>query len=141
MGAFGAYPIQPTPVLDSPVVAALERGTGPVLEIPTTRVDFDAAALYRAALHRRPLVNGYSSYYPSANPRRMAQVHRLPDPLALGLLRVETGLTTIVVHLAELRPRERDAWERAARDRTDLRLVLHDGDDLVFAVDGAAPPS
>ena len=62
---------------------------------------------------------------------------RLPHPLALGLLRIETGLTTIVVHTAELDEPTRAAWEHvwsAPAERTDLRPVLRDGDVLVFDV-------
>jgi hypothetical protein len=141
LGAFGAYPVQPTPALESPLLSALGRGAGPVLEVPAMRPDLDARALYRATVHRRRLVNGYSSYYPAPTRRRMDQVKRLPNPLALGLLRVETGLTTIVVHLADLDGATRAAWERV-RDgtdrRADVRLVLVDGDVLVFDVAGPA---
>jgi len=139
---FGTYPIQPTPSLDSPIVAALRAGTGPVLELPATRPALDARALYRATAHHRPLVNGYSSYFPAAARGRMQQVKRLPDPLALGLLRIETGITTIVVHTHELDAPTRAAWERIWNQpaaRADLRPLLADDGVLLFEVVGRGP--
>ena len=114
---------------------AAERAALDRVSVPAMRPGLDAPALYRATVHRRPLVNGYSSYFPAASRRRMDQVKRLPNPLALGLLRVETGLTTIVVHLTELDGTSRAAWEQAwAAPRADLRPATREGDVLVFDV-------
>src|SRR5207245_10250730 len=66
-----------------------------------------ARAMYRSTFHWRPLLNGYSSYWPSAHPRRMQLARRLPDPDALQALRAETGLEMILVHAAEVGSAER----------------------------------
>src|SRR5262245_39157931 len=114
----------------------------------------------RAVFHRRPLVNGYTGYWPAGVRERMALVRRLPEPDALAALRNTTGLELILVHtslfgaierelchdparwgmvaercVADPGAGERAAWLTAARDgRADLRLVASHADDLVFAV-------
>jgi hypothetical protein len=138
-GMFGSYPIQPSPPADSTLVRTLVAGSGPVLEIPTMRPDADAATLFRAIFHRRPLLNGYSSYYPAIMIERLKRIQRLPDRLTLALLQVEAGLTTIVVHTAALDARSRGAWEaiwRAPATRPDLRPVVAEDGVLVFDVPG-----
>jgi hypothetical protein len=52
-------PVVPVP---RPVPVALDAD--PVIELPTRGWVEDAAAMYRATMHRRPLVNGYSGYFP-----------------------------------------------------------------------------
>jgi hypothetical protein len=120
--------------------------------------------MYKSIFHWRPLVNGYSSYWPERFPARMALARRLPDRAALAALREETGVDLVLVrlgdfglverelcdlfHRAGLRKEpcpsdpgavERAPWlELAARGgRDDLRLIARDRDDLLFAV--AAP--
>jgi hypothetical protein len=108
-----SYPLFEPPGADSALVAALERETGPVLELPVGPpygMLVHAAAMYRAIYHRRPLLNGYGSYWPSGFAERMALAERLPDPDALAALVAETGVTTIVVHLGGLPPERRRAW-------------------------------
>jgi hypothetical protein len=141
IGQLGAYPTQPAPDPASPVIAALRAGRGPVLEIPYGRPDSDAFAVYRTIFHRRPLVNGYSSYFPAAATRRLALIRRLPDPLALALLRTQTGITTVVVSAGALNAREHRAWDPVLADlgaRPDLHLALeHEG---VRVLDVTATP-
>jgi len=145
-----------------------ERG-GPLVELPfavpgtTDVLDVPAAharAMYRSIFHWRPILNGYSGFWPERFPVRIALARRLPDPQVLAALRQETGLAMIVVHLADFahpepeleyaigspsRPSpfapgaalaEREVWATIAdRGGTDaLRLVARDGDDLLFAV-------
>jgi hypothetical protein len=135
--AFGRYPVQPTPPLASPILDALGAGSGPVLELPPVRPDSAARALHRAIVHRRPLVNGFSSYFPHGARHRIRLAERLPDRLALALLRAETRLASVVVTLPDLPAQSRRAWERLRDDpgsRPDLRLRLAHEDVLVFDV-------
>jgi hypothetical protein len=114
--SLGDYPVQPVPANDPRVTAALARGAGPVLELPAlANATDDVRAMYGSILHHRPLVNGYSSYYPAAYPGRMALARRLPDADALAILRADTGLASIVVHTAELDEGARARWEALAR--------------------------
>lgn len=53
------------PVVVPPQRAILENiGDARVIEIPTDDATLNAAAMYRAMFHGRPLVNGYSGYVP-----------------------------------------------------------------------------
>jgi hypothetical protein len=107
------------------------------------RPEYDAFAVYRTIFDRRPLVNGYSSYYPAASTRRLALIRRLPDPVALALLRTQTGLTTVVVSAGDLNAKEHRAWDPVLADpgsRPDLHLVLEHEGVRVFDV-APTPPA
>ena len=125
----------------SSVVHELRQSRGPLLELPLDERDSKkalphAAAMYRSIFHWRPLLNGYSSYWPAGFAERMAVAERLPEPDALEDLRGETGLAAILVNTRWCRPNRCAAWlglaQRGGRD--DLRLVLRDRDVLLFAV-------
>jgi hypothetical protein len=153
------YPLAAPPEPDSPVLRALRRPGGPLLELPTgfqatgfqgplppspapdtTMVQFafppaNAKAMYRSTYHWRPLLNGYSSYWPADFIGRMMLASRLPDEAALATLRRDTGVSEILVHTAYLDPSRRTAWLSAAASGTGgLRLVVRDGSDLLFSV-------
>ena len=117
------YPLAQAIGPDDPLVIALRRGRGPVLELPAaigvSGVTGHARAMYTALWHWRPLLNGYGSYWPFGFAVRMAIAQRLPDPQALHGLRYLTGLATIVVHLDELKPAERAAWDAALAEPRD----------------------
>jgi hypothetical protein len=142
------------PLLELPIGAKLAIDLYPDAPL-------QARAMYRSIFHGRPLLNGYNGYWPAGFPERMALARRLPDAEALTALRHETGLELILVHvrlfggierevcrkLARAGPpppicatdfgaEERRAWlEVMARGRRDdLRLVVRDGGDLLFAV-------
>src|SRR5437870_2436831 len=138
-----AYPIAPVPALSRPILQVLEHSRGPLLEVPVGGgvpwPAFHAAAMYRSTLHWRPLLNGYSSYYPAGFGERMPIADRLPDADALTTLRRETGLDAILVHLDLLRPAERSQW-LSYPPPAGLRLVAAGGDDVLFAVGDGAPP-
>jgi hypothetical protein len=53
------------PVVVPPQRAVLDKvGNARVIEIPTDDATLNAAAMYRAMFHKKPLVNGYSGYMP-----------------------------------------------------------------------------
>lgn len=119
----------------APVLDVLRAEAGPVLEMPVQFECQQALAMFHATFHRRPLVNGYSSYFPATFPERMETTRKLPDPTALARLRDETGVTTIWVHLDRLLPRGRDPWlGRGMSARRDLQRVLLHGNDLIMRV-------
>jgi hypothetical protein len=163
--SIGEYPLSPAVAGDTPLGRQLALHEGPVVELPlgapgTGRPDFQVEAMYRSIFHGRPLLNGYSSYWPPGFAERMELVARLPDADALATLRRETGLATIVVHLDEFGQSERErcyllqrnhrtlsgcdtdpgAAERAPwlalrqAPRPDLRFVDEDHGDMVFDV-------
>ena len=144
----GPYPLAQAITGHSQLIQLLRMRDGPLLELPVgtpgaepasaaavADPGFHARAMYRSIFHWRPLLNGYSSYWPAGFGERMFLASRLPDPEALATLRHETRLETIVVHFDDLGASERAAWHAIAEDgRDDLALVGKDGDDLVFAV-------
>jgi len=140
----GDYPIAPVVSPDSRLIELLRQPGGPLLELPVgpdgeSPVGLPvnhARAMYRAIYHGRPVLNGYSSYYPAAFPARMELARRLPDPAALEELHRDTGLEMILVHADQLSPGERLAWMTLAHPggRVDLSLMGQEGDDLLFRV-------
>ncbi|HXJ34667.1 MAG TPA: hypothetical protein VMS22_11605 [Candidatus Eisenbacteria bacterium] len=134
------------PAIDgrSTVMEALRAGRGPVLELPVgwqgTQAWPHARAMYRSIFYWRPLLNGYSSYWPTGWPARMQLAMRLPERDALATLRRETGLASLIVDTAYVDAGTRAAWLALATagGRDGLRLVVRDGDLLLFAV-GDAP--
>jgi hypothetical protein len=143
-----AYPLQSLGPARSPVVAALQSPGGPILELP---VDLDevysahlhARAMYRSIFHWRPLLNGYSSYWPKGFPARMQLARQLPDANALAELFRKTGLETIVVDITLLPREDRAAWRAIARRRRNsprLELLAAEGGVFVFRIPSVAQP-
>jgi hypothetical protein len=144
------YPLVRPPGLSPALAPALAAHAGPLLELPVGTTFFPhVEAMYRSIFHRRPVLNGYSGYWPEGFPARMQLACRLPEPAALAELRRLTDLDTILVHLGPLDrmppgpgpygcPRDTPrsaAWHAVATGtRSDLRLVARSGGDLLFAV-------
>jgi hypothetical protein len=144
-GAVGEMAITPALRLDTPVLAAVAREKGPLVELPVDPIRADAPgaklaienarAMFRSIGHWRPLLNGYSSYWPTGFPERMAAAARLPDSRALETLRTTADLAAVLVDLDELDPEARSRWlALATRDPTHFRLVARDEHSLLFDV-------
>lgn len=135
-----SYLLTPAIGRDDPLVGLLSAGDGAVLELPigehgTPWPEWNALAMYRSIFHRRPILNGYCSYWPAGFMERVVLANRLPDRAALAALRAETGLSTVVVHLGLLRDAQQTPWRTLADAQdADFRLTGRVGDDLVFAV-------
>jgi hypothetical protein len=135
------YLMMPTPATDEETLRALRAGQGPVLEVPafgprSKRPEplWHALAMYRSTLHWRPLLNGYSSYWPAGFYERMQLTQLLPATSALRRLVCETGVRTIVVD--RLAPSaNRETWSRAVLEPPKgLRCVAATPAMLVFDV-------
>jgi len=142
-----AFPVLPSPASDSPIIAAIRARAGPLLEVPVDKFrgadpTAHAVAMYRSIFHWRPLLNGYSSYWPHGFLERMQIVQRLPEPDAIEALWRETGLGLLLVHTASMRERAR-AWLALATGlHAWLRPVARDRGDVLFEVTpppGTAP--
>jgi hypothetical protein len=121
------------------LVEAVRKLPGPVVEVPTPQDWLHGIAMYNSLFHWHPLLNGYSSYYPSGFKERMALVAKLPDPQALATLRADAGLATVWVHLGSLSMPERAPWLTLVRTgRADLVLVANVRNELVFRVQSPA---
>jgi hypothetical protein len=143
------YPLHPAPT-ETPYAAILHEGHGPLLEIgaaafvpPIRRPLPESLAMIRSIAHWRPLLNGYSSYWPEQYPRSMALAARLPEEVdALAMLQKELGVDLILVWPNELPPGKREAWTVLARAHGNDALVLvgagqHDA--LLFRVRDTSP--
>ena len=92
--------------MDPPVYRFLRgQPAGVVLELPVPlesgQAQLDVDYIFWSTRHWRPLLNGYSGYYPASYQRTLDVLNRLPDPGSLSLLR-ERGVRYILVHLTYL---------------------------------------
>ena len=81
------------------VLAALPPGN--VLELPVPRLNtlpfHDGRYLYMSTFHWKPLVNGYSGYYPESYIKRLIRLGDFPSPLAVAQMRADQ-VRYVVVH-------------------------------------------
>jgi len=132
-----AYPNTPPPVYK--LLAAQPPGV--VAEMPMPKANalpgWDAKYAYMSIFHWKPLLNGYSGFYPPTYIRRLLDVRRFPEPFALRVLR-QDGARYIVVHERGYGD-DRAAYENvlatldASADVLDLgRFSDGDGDATVY---------
>lgn len=112
-----SYPLRDVPTIPPTVLAALQSRREPVVGVPaftpggrTPVPPQNASFMYLSTFHWRPLLNGYSSYWPEGFIERMAIAHQLPDHAAVRRL-VELGVRTIWLDLRFARPRARAYWQ------------------------------
>jgi hypothetical protein len=142
------YPLLAVPQLPPSFERFLRAGSEPLLHLPalsrTSRWPvpaWHARAMYLSISHGRPLLNGYSSYWPPGFIERMELAERLPDATALAELVRETGVALVWVHLGDMTMTSRARWfpsDDLARI-SDLRLLAHEGPNLLFLVRGRRP--
>ena len=103
-------------------------------ELPFGQPDYDLRAMYYSIDRWRPLLNGYSGFFPPHYGRAMVgltEVPRHPD-LSAATLR-ELGATHVVVHEgAFLNAEGRDTT--AALQRLGATEMFRDGDDVLLAL-------
>ena len=76
----------------------------------------DVRYMYRSTLHWRPLLNGYSGFYPSSYLSLLNHMRGFPDTATIAELQ-RRGATVIVVHeVQHSRPSYGDAVARLMRD-------------------------
>lgn len=133
--------LTPCPVLGS-MLAVLRSGSGPLLELPMTRSPLpNGVAMYRAVFHRRPILNGYASYWPATWPGRIALAERLPDASALAALIRQTGVAEILIWLDALAPPTAARWGAAYENPPPgLRPKFRGENALLFEVVSPAGP-
>jgi hypothetical protein len=105
-----------------------------LLELPINTPDYDLRAVYYSTVHWRPLINGYSGFFPAHYSRlgaALRDVDRHPD-LSWDAI-VASGATHVLVHEAAYRDGEGRAISRFLRER-GAADVYRDGTDVLFAV-------
>jgi hypothetical protein len=92
-----AYPNTAPPVYR--LLATLPPGVA--AEFPIPKVDGlpgpDPKYAYLSVFHWKPLVNGYSGFYPPTYIRRLVDLRRFPEPFSLRVLRRE-NVRYMVIH-------------------------------------------
>jgi hypothetical protein len=90
----------------SPVYQVMQKSpAGAVLiEFPFDDVAYNTQAVFYAGYHRKPLVNGYSGFFPTSFVRRSAYLQRFPEnPDVCWQVVVSSGATHVLVHEAAYR--------------------------------------
>jgi hypothetical protein len=103
-----------------------------LIELPLGPPDFDLRAMFYSVVHWRPLVNGYSGFYPPHYGRLITALSEIPRhaDVSIEALR-STGATHLILHQAAYRDGEGEATAQvlAAAGATEL---FRDGSDLLF---------
>ena len=112
---YWAVPLRLTPFPNSapPLYARLAQlPDGVVAELPmptvTTLPGAEPRYTYLSTFHWKPLVNGYSGYYPAGYLQGLQALEAFPDKRALQRLR-DVGVTYVVVHEDAFSPEELEA--------------------------------
>ena len=105
-----------------------------VVELPLGYPDFDLRAMYYSLAHRRPVVNGYSGFFPPGYSRTVivaSEVPRHPD-LSLEALRAR-GATHAIVHESAF-PGTEGSDTTAALIRLGAAELFRDGADVLVSL-------
>ena len=105
-----------------------------LIEFPFAEPAYDILATFYAGQHRRPLVNGYSGFFPEAYLRRATFLRKVPVDLeaATKALR-SSGATHAIVHegaIPDGRGHELSDWLRSI----GAQLVMTHGTDKLFVL-------
>ncbi len=120
----------------SPIYDYLRDETEPliVIEFPFGAPAWDLFSVYYAGYHRRPLVNGYSGFFPDSQQRNI-RVFRLvgrdPDAAWRGL--IGTGATHAVVHEDAFIGSQKDIYSRWLLSY-GAREIMNDGPMRLFRI-------
>ena len=138
------YQLQAAPSIPASFLPILRSGRTALIELPLVspvNPSGHALAMFHSISHWRPILNGYSSYWPAGFPERITEAGRLPARDALDHLVESTGLSLIWVHTQSLPSRKHSAWTAPPRPgggRRGLTLVAQEGPELLFAVEQPA---
>jgi hypothetical protein len=103
-----------------------------LIELPLGPPDFDLRAMFYSVVHWRPLVNGYSGFYPPHYGRLITALSEIPRHADVSMEALHsTGATHLILHQAAYRDGEGEATAQVltAAGATEL---FRDGSDLLF---------
>lgn len=103
-----------------------------VVELPLGQPDYDLRAMYYSTVHSRPVVNGYSGFFPPHYGRltiALSEIPRHPD-VSTRALRV-SGATHVIFHEAAYRGSE-GADTAAVLRQAGAAELFRDGSDVLF---------
>jgi hypothetical protein len=120
------WPLELVPVQTVPDAVSLWLHSQPAavvaeLPLPATTADMpaEARAAYRSTFYWRPIVNGYSGFYPSSYVELWAPLASFPDANSLAALR-HRGVTCLVVRQSGYGAARYGAIVRALAQRCDV---------------------
>ena len=125
------------PLADTPkTVAAMScegAGTGPIVELPLGDIYDDAAAMYRQMSHGRPLLNGYSGFFPPHySPLRIGLARRDQDVVSrLAVF----GVTHVLVNSGS---GHRAGWNKYLMSNSAVTHVCTVGEHSLYRLDASA---
>jgi hypothetical protein len=103
-----------------------------LLELPLGQPDYDVRAVYYSTIHWRPLINGYSGFFPpyyGLLTTALSEIPRHPD-VSLEAIR-SSGATHAIVHEAAYRNGEGEATSEILRSAGAVE-VFRDGSDVLL---------
>lgn len=119
-------PLTPIPNTPPPLYAWLAlQPPGVVAELPVPAPGAlpgdDARHSYMSTFHWRPLVNGYSGYYPESYLRLLERL-RFPPGRSVEILRL-TGVKYVIVHFASWNPEESIAAAKILTEDATVSII------------------
>ena len=102
---------------------------GPILELPLGFTYPDVSAMYRQMSHKRPVVNGYSGYFPP-HYAALRVGFTLRDPDVLTYLAAH-GVTDVIV---DREPDPQGHWDRYVSSHPNARLICTEGLQSLYRV-------
>src|SRR5207237_1212943 len=103
-------------------------------ELPIGQTDWDVRAMFYSIAHWRPIVNGYSGFFPPAYGRDTLALSEMPrhPGMSLDVLH-EIGVTHVIVHESAFLDAEgRDTT--AVLRQSGAREIFRDGGDVLLAL-------
>lgn len=113
---------------------AQQAPDGVLAELPLGYPDFDLRAMYYSTVHRRPVLNGYSGYFPRHYGQLLSALSDVPRDPALSLEALQaSGATHALVHEAAYLGAEGPETS-AALMRLGGSELFRDGTDVLLAL-------
>lgn len=114
---------------------------GPVLELPwdDDHLHDGGRYLYWSTVHWHPMVNGWGGFFPVGATALGLTGRHFPQGPTVRELRA-AGIRYVVVHVAEVRPRQREMLASGEPLPPGLTLAADFGADRVYEIDPAGPP-
>ncbi len=124
---------------------AKEKAEGAVLVLPIhegEEIIHESLAMYQSTAHFRPLLNGYSGWWPNDYWELVGRLRHFPTVRSLRFLLERAPVRYIVVHYNRIpEPRRRDLERGMERYGESMPMVFRSGNDAVYEVRGPADPS
>jgi hypothetical protein len=131
---------QPLPPMPASARWLASAPRGAVLELPWDEEHLEGGRyLYWSTLHWQPMVNGWGGFFPVRATALGATGRHFPLGPIVRELRA-AGVRYVVVHLAEVRPRQQQMLALDEPLPPGLTLAADFGADRVYEIDPAGPP-